>query len=319
MANDSTLNNEEFQLKNLNSTSFEFISGEEAMEKLKNMDDFLSNFSQFDLKSRTNLSSPTLEDYFQDISQHILLWDDQSITSVRSSIKYLNTTCFNQLKYLIFPSKIFLILTDGKIENNAAYCRNGNVVVFPKELLYSKDIFIHELFHIWSKTKENSILRDRLYEIIGFHQIPSDKSSRFPPLLNDLKITNPDAPLVMKYYINLRKSDDSDKKVYKCSPILYSCRSFDQKFSTNFFDYLIATTIILDDETFQPVEPLQFLSYENTKDFYKQIGQNTHYIIHPEEILADNFVLWIKSTENQQQIITPEIIYQINQIILNVN
>ncbi|CAF1680480.1 unnamed protein product [Adineta ricciae] len=85
MANDSTLNNEEFQLKNLNSTSFEFISGEEAMGKLKNMDDFLSNFSQFDLKSRTNLSSPTLEDYFQDISQHILQWDDQSITSVSSS------------------------------------------------------------------------------------------------------------------------------------------------------------------------------------------------------------------------------------------
>ncbi len=47
------------------------------------------------------------------------------------------------------------------------------------------------------------------------------------------------------------------------------------------------------------------------------IGNNTHYIIHPEEILADNFVFWMTDLENAEKLATPDIIKKMNDIISN--
>ncbi len=66
--------------------------------------------------------------------------------------------------------------------------------------------FIHELFHIWNKWEYNLEVRDQLYAIIGYHKIPLEKQIEFPVSLNSLKITNPDAPILMKYYTNLKKT-----------------------------------------------------------------------------------------------------------------
>ena len=46
-----------------------------------------------------------------------------------------------------------------------------------------------------------------------------------------------------------------------------------------------------------PAVPLQggngpmIAAIEDVSGFFEQIGRNTHYIIHPEEIVADNFAL----------------------------
>ncbi len=38
---------------------------------------------------------------------------------------------------------------------------------------------------------------------------------------------------------------------------------------------------------------------KNITGFYEQIGTNTQYIIHPDEVLADNFVLMSLSIEDE--------------------
>jgi hypothetical protein len=313
--------NKEFQLQNANSSVIELISGQLAIEKLQQTDDYIRNFSTFDFESRLNSSSSTLQDYFQFIASHILLWDDVSTERITSCIEYINTTCINQLKLLTFPLRIFVILTNGKDENNAAYCRNEDVVVIPKAMMISEQgrrIFIHELFHIWSKWNTNLTIRDELYASIGFYKIPVEKPIEFPASLNALKITNPDAPVVMKYYINLKKSGDARGKIYKCTPILHASRAFDAQFSTNMFNYLVPTTLILDDTTYEPLQPLKYLSYYEASNFYDQIGNNTNYIIHPEEILADNFVLWMIGTDNSKKLKTPAVINKMNDLISGV-
>jgi hypothetical protein len=83
-------------------------------------------------------------------------------------------------------------------------------------------------------------------------------------------------------------------------------------FSTNFFHYLVSTTLILDDDTY---EPLQFLSYEETSNFYDQTGENTGYITYLEEILAENFVFWMTAMDNLSQLKTPSIVTNMNDII----
>jgi hypothetical protein len=310
--------NKEYALKNANSSIIELIAGEQAIEKLQQADDFINNLSPFDLASRLHTSSATVQDYFQLISQHILPWDEQSTQTITSCIEYINTQCIKQLNLLIFPPRIYVILTDGADESNAAYCRNENVIVFPQRMIGFKEIrkiFIHELFHIWSKWSTNLATRDKLYASIGYHKIPVEKSPEFPSKLLPLKMTNPDAPLVMKYYINLKQKNDENEKIYKCTPILHAYQAFDVNSSSGFFAYLNATTLILDDITYQPLEPLQYLSYRQASNFYDQIGNNTAYIIHPEEILADNFVFWMTSIDTLEKLTTPDVVNKMNEII----
>ncbi|CAF3013952.1 unnamed protein product [Rotaria sp. Silwood2] len=310
--------NKIFVLKNANSSIIELVSGQQALKELEKTDDFVNNFSQFDLESRVKLLSAVVEDYFKFIAQQILVWDEELSQVMESCIQFINTTCLEKLKLLTYPPRIYVVLTNGNDENNAAYCRNENVIVMPLTIILDgsiRKVFTHELFHIWSKWHKNLTIRDELYASIGYYKIPVEKSIKFPPSLQPRKITNPDAPFVLKYYIELKKLGDESEKAYKCTPIIHASRAFDPNFSTNFFDYLVATTLILHDTTYEPLEPLQYLSYADTSNFYDQIGVNTTYIIHPEEILADNFVLWMMKKDQLATLKSPTVISRMNDII----
>ncbi|CAF2765771.1 unnamed protein product [Rotaria sp. Silwood2] len=310
--------NKTFVLKNANESIIELISGEEAIKELEKIDDYISSFSEFDLKCRLNLSSPTPQDYLKFIAQQILIWDEKSSQAVASCVQVINTTCLEQLKLLTYPPRIYIVLTNGKDENNAPYCRNENVIVLPQTITLNRKmihIFVHELFHIWSKWNTNLTIRDELYASIGYHKIPVVKSIELPASLKQIKMTNPDAPFVLKYYIELKKLGDKNGKIYKCTPIIHASRDFDSNFSTNFFDYLLATTLILDDTTYEPLEPLQYLPYEEASNFFDQIGNNTFYVMHPEEILAENFVLWMMKKNQSSVLESPTIILKMDDII----
>lgn len=313
------MSNQEFRLKNANSSVIQLISVEQALTELQKIDDYISNFSRFDLESRLNSSSSTVDDYFAFVARHILSWNKEYSECIGIFINYINTICIDQLQLLTLPSRILIVLTDGRDENNAAYCRNKNVIVLPRNRVQmherNREVFIHELFHIWSKQDINMEIRDELYASIGYYRIPTETQLKFPASLSETKITNPDAPFVMKYFINLTKQKDTSDKTYKCTPILHASRLFDPAFSTNMFRYLIATTLILDDDTYEPLQPLEYLPYDQTKDFLYQIGENTHYTIHPEEILAENFVLWMISSKDPNQLKTPVIVQKMNDII----
>ncbi|CAF1610621.1 unnamed protein product [Rotaria magnacalcarata] len=316
----SSASSKTFELKNANTSIIELISGQQATEELQKVDDYINNFSQFDLESRLNLSSPTLEDYLSFIAQHILIWDDESNQAMASCIQFINTTCQERLKLLTYPPRIFVLLTNGKDENNAAYCRNENMIVIPRTIIPRgrlNEIFVHELFHIWSKWNTNLMIRDELYASIGYNKIPITTPIEFPARLQPIKMTNPDAPFVLKYYIELKKLGDENEKTYKCTPILHASRTFDPRFSTNFFAYLVATTLILDDITYKPLEPLQYLPYAEASNFYHQIGNNTAYIIHPEEILADNFVLWMTKKDQSTSLKSPTVVLKMDEIVTN--
>ncbi|CAM2724530.1 unnamed protein product [Rotaria socialis] len=310
--------NKTFILKNANSSIIELVSGQQAIDALQKVDDYIANLSQFDLESRLNLPLSTIQDYIKFIGEQILTWDEESSQAMTSCIEFINTTCQEKLNLLTYPPQIYVVLTNGKGESNAAYCRNENVIVMPIGIIRGgliRKIFVHELFHIWSKWHSNLITRNELYASIGYHKIPGEKSIEFPVSLEKIKISNPDAPLVLKYYIELKKLRDRTEKIYKCTPILLASRNFDPQFSTNFFDYLKATTLILDDNTYEPLEPLQYLAYEEAENFFHQIGQNTYYIIHPEEILADNFALWMMNKTPSKRVTSPNVLSRMADII----
>jgi hypothetical protein len=87
-------------------------------------------------------------------------------------------------------------------------------------------------------------------------------------------------------------------------PILYADQErYDPKRGGEFFAYLVFKLMVITNANgnWQPLlaqgQP-QLLEPQKVEGFFDQIGRNTGYIIHPDEILAENFVLMLNGETN---------------------
>ena len=80
-------------------------------------------------------------------------------------------------------------------------------------------------------------------------------------------------------------------------PILYArTPKYDPKKGGEFFDYLQFRLALVSPDA-GPGSKARFVDVREVQGFFEQIGQNTDYIIHPEEILAENFsLLFVESS-----------------------
>ena len=265
-----------------------FSSVAKGKELLVVRDEFIKQLSPFDRSARLKVSTDVTEKEFLDfISRQVLPWqvDEQKkfLRAIKRIELELTKFCLN------FPNTIYLIKTTGKEEGDAAYTR-GQAIIIPQNRLDSSQerfnhLIAHELFHILSRYQEE--LRDQLYQLIGFKK---HNKHFFPTELEDQKITNPDAPMNL-HWIQIEFKD----KPFWAAPILFSkTKRYDSEQEHSFFQYLefrlllISATsrklpLILDKHAFEMVK------IEEVSGFFDQIGRNTQYVIHPEEIIAENF------------------------------
>jgi hypothetical protein len=149
----------------------------------------------------------------------------------------------------------------------------------------------HELFHILSS--HNPELRDRLYRIIHFE--PTSEIE-LPEALQSQRLTNPDAPS-NRHVVYL----DKDGQKIPVVPVLISkSKEFQPGGLFANLDFKLMVLEKHQDEKQQDkfVPKLvdgnpQFFSPSEATDYLQKIGRNTGYIIHPEEVLADNFSMLI--------------------------
>ena len=154
----------------------------------------------------------------------------------------------------------------------------------------------HELFHVVSRA--NPDLREKLYAAIGFVKCGEVE---LPPALNSRRITNPDAP-ANDHCIRVQVSGQDRWAI----PILYSSvEKYDVKRGGEFLHYLQFQLLLVerseDSSTVKPLEEGQgpiLLEADQISGYLEQVGRNTGYIIHPEEILADNFSLLVLRQRN---------------------
>jgi hypothetical protein len=151
-------------------------------------------------------------------------------------------------------------------------------------------------------SRENPALREKLYESIGFTKCDEIE---FPPELRSRKITNPDAP---RNDHAIRVSIHGEE--VRAVPILFSkAPKYDVGRGGEFFNYLQLSFLqVPGTSTAQPV----LATPEEISGFFEQVGHNTDYIIHPEEILADNFALLIIGEHKVQ---SPEVLEKMRRIL----
>jgi len=188
------------------------------------------------------------------------------------------------------PDTVMFVATDGSVEWGAPHTRD-NAIIFTPGWLAAEDrqfrrTFYHELFHVLSR--HNPDLHTQLYGVIGFEPCTVE----VPEALARRRITNPDAP-THAHYLPL-EMEGADGVV----PYTYT---FADGYSPDVegFGFLKLGLLAVDEADGQcrPATALGeggLLSPEDVPAYAAQVGANTGYIIHAEEVMADNFVIWME-------------------------
>jgi hypothetical protein len=292
-----------------------FASVEEAKQILSARDGFVLQMSPFDRAARLKTGSHVSEaEYLAFAAGNTLEWGAGEREKVSSAFDAIQEDL--TVLSLPFPGKVLLIKTTGSEEGGAAYTR-ANAIILPEQVLGSSQARLqrticHELFHILSRA--NPQLRDKLYAVIGFTRC---KGFAFPPELEDRKITNPDAP-TNDHCIRVGVGG----REHWAIPILFSASDrYDQARGGEFFNYIEFRLLLVSrDEESSVVKPLyegpnpRLVDVGQVSGFFEQTGRNTNYIIHPEEIMAENFALLMMRERNAP---SPEILDELERILKN--
>lgn len=291
---------------------FIFASEEEGRALLTMSDDFIENMSPLDRAIRMRSENPvSKEQFLKFVGNNVASWDNEDKEVIRRMLDSLSGKFELYAPYL--PDKIYMIRTTGNEEGGAAYTR-GNAIVFPRRLIMTDVVSLyklisHELFHVI--TRQNKKLKDDLYSIIGFGTCPP---YNLPGTLKNRRITNPDAPL-NDHCIRVKAAE----KEVIVLPLLYSqVDTYSKNNGEELFDYLQTAflTVAWVKKGQKPVmlkeREMTLYKEEELQGFYEQIGMNTDYTIHPEEILADNFAyLFLGVTEME----SPQIIDKMKKVL----
>ncbi len=290
-----------------------FASVAEGEQLLTSHDDFVGQMSPFDRAARLKTDKDVSErQYLKFVGRNVLEWshaDKQKINSAFAGIQKML-----EVMALPFPKKVLIIKTTGKEEGGSPYTR-ANAIVMPQSYLKESAAEIqkticHELFHILSRA--NPDLREKLYAAIGFVKC---REVAFPAELKSRKITNSDAPR-NDHCIRLKFAGNEQWGI----PILFSsAEKYDVERGGEFFNYLQFRFLLVeqasDGSTVRPIakdHKPKLVGIDQVSGFFDQVGKNTDYIIHPEEILADNFALLVVGRHNLP---SPEIIEKIRKIL----
>ena len=273
------------------SMGIRFASVKEGQEILRTRDGFIRRLSPFDraarLKTDREVSEP---EFLRFVASKVVAWNSADREKVEQAFERVRPALGGFP--LNWPENVLFVHTTGEEEGGAAYTR-GKAVILPRTRLDQSPeklgrLVAHELFHILSRHDRN--LRDRLYRVIGFEpctevELPAPYARR--------RITNPDAP-VNAHRIRVQQ----DGRPFWAIPVLYSKSDrYDPLQGGSFFKYLQFRLLLVSVEAGPtvPATPAdsvpRLVEVKEVSGFFEQIGRNSSYIIHPEEILAVNFAL----------------------------
>ncbi|MGE0596465.1 MAG: hypothetical protein AB7P07_08865 [Hyphomonadaceae bacterium] len=254
-------------------------------------DDFMSRVSPADISVRLRQPSGTKAELQAIYASAPQSWSAEERARLEAMIARRGPQTAILSDYL--PERILLVKTDGSADTALPHTR-ANAINLGQALNPDDDeldrLFFHELFHVLSR--ENSARHEDMYALINFRRCAFTP----PPELADAMITNPDAPRV--------------------------------EWGAPLGDGLMVPVLVADPPRFDPVQP-DFGSYFDLR-FYRAQGQgdacalvlengapvavppqeamaaihaaagrNTTYVLHPEEILADNFAQAMMGRTNE--------------------
>lgn len=280
-----------------------FSSVEAGREILTRRDEFVAALTPLDRRARMQREQDVSEkDFLEFVGRSVQAWTPEETNRLAAVFQMVGPRLARW--HLPFPATVLLIKTSGEEEFNNAYTRQ-NAIVFPAGETAERPstlryFILHEMFHVLSH--HDPALRKALYGVIGFRPV---NEIDLPEELRGRKVTNPDG-VQNSWIIGLTNRNDALQAV---PTLLATGPTFNpNERGTSPYDYFRLLVVKRDGTNWVPqlvAGRARLLRPTETAGWFEQIGRNTQYTIHPDEILADNFVHLINGDTNLP---TPRII-----------
>ena len=291
----------EMYLTNKNKITFANLElGKEQIIR-DNVDSYFDQVKVLDMKIQMNSTSrgdraTLLKDYKVHLQNSVLAWTEEEKKFV-SDIFIKATKYVTAISDDILVDDITLIKCNMNHYGEGVYYTREKSIVIPLNSLKRQDAddfmqtMLHEIFHIYARY--NPEKRDKLYKRIGYSLIDAPK---IPNVIESRILLNPDG---VNYNYAITVTEKKTNKELTVIPIIYSkMLNFTPK-QTGFFEYLQFSLFEVADGELQATRNGEStIRIKNIDGFFQQIGNNTQYIIHPDEVLADNFTLICLSNDN---------------------
>jgi len=270
------------------SASASFADLHRGRRILGRKDQWARQLSAFDMGARQRTTAPTdLKGFLDFAAAAAGSWTGEEKGSWQVLVDRLSAAMKGLNLHL---PNIDLVKTSGEEEFGAAYTR-GNAIMLPESVssLPTADaraayfLLAHEMFHVLSRN--DSVLRDDLYALLGFERVDGFE---YPAELEERRLSNPDA---FEYLHTLTVQSGSES--VDVVPVIQSLLPLNEAILLpNFFDALDIVLLSIDAGTGEALRDgngdLITYNFGNT-NWVPLMLRNSSYIIHPEEILADNF------------------------------
>ncbi len=292
-------------------TNFKFATPQQAIEILTADDEYLKDMKKIEIALR--IGSPSADKTIDDLKAYYAANVIEMPAAEKAIMKALIVTNKKKLAKIshLLPDTIYFIKVTSKIEGAIPHTR-GNALVSPvRDRTLSTKLFFHQIFHIISRNHRER--RASLYNIIGFKQCdykPTEQVDKY-------SVKNPEAPF-SEFYLPVKiHGEDSavisylhtDQKGY--DPNIeggYNAQISGDLLQVKVEDGICRPVV---DEAGNP----HIFKHDDIKDFYDAVGHNTQYVIHPEEIMAENFAFLMMKKDD---IPSPQIPQDIEEW-LNIN
>lgn len=276
-----------------------FASLDDARRILARPDSYSRQLSVFDRGAHLRTTEPTTtQDYLRFAADAARAWtpDEEAYWSTLASglndaIAGLN---------LRIP-QMSMVKTSGLEQFNAAYTRNRAIVLPERRVALAgdtrRDFFLlaHELFHVLSG--ENPAQRRALYALLGFQAVANFE---YPLELESRRITNPNTGAHLDDALGVQTASGPADVV----PVFQSRVPLEEFIELltappapgppPFFAALAVVLVPVDLESgdVRRAADGSLVTYDfGNTDWPSRMLRNSSYILHPEELMAENFAL----------------------------
>lgn len=269
-------------------TILRLASCAEARAVLAAEDDFTRTLGSFDRSFRLRTTEPVSdaalraflgEQALDFTADEATVWEE-AITTVAIGAQGLAH---------LFPPEVLVVKSTGREERDHAYTR-ANAIVLPAARVrslrgeYAFRLLAHELFHVASRA--SPALRDATYALLGFTRMASITP---PPELDARRLTNPDAHTLEH---SVRLGERSFVPLLTCPLPLADVLE-----QPSVLGVMRPTLLAVDPEAgavLRDGEGSLLVVDAAGAEWTTRLARNTTYIIHPEEVLADNLSLVVR-------------------------
>jgi len=255
-------------------------------------DYYSAQLSPFDVCAKVRrLSATTETEYLSNAASFVRAWTHDEVAYLTDVVGSTEQRMIELGIDPALPDDIFMVKTTGWEEGGANGYTRANMVILNQRSL-SPNLFHHELFHIISRHDEAK--RDAAYETLGF-------AHRAPFVFDDpLRISNPDAPALEHAVRVIYRNRAVDVAI-----VLRAARPY---VGGSFFGYVTKKLLVIDTG--------DLLDFEHVEGLFRQIGRNTGYNIHQEEVCAVHFGLLL-ARDHVRSLPNPELIDRLHDALVS--